>query len=421
MGAFEAVYADSGSPVPGLTADNLGDVLIGVSRSVFERSAFLGQASLPVSQTPELEKRLSALVSSGEEDVSASQVGDTLAEWQRKRQYRSKGAIPTLEARRSELGLALEAVRDVTGQIRDSKTEIDKYEEVRAKLKHQIDLYHAKQDSAQAEAYTRAEGELKRASEQLERLQAQLPEGGLPDKQALERARDQVAQLRGLDNSLKQAAQAVPEAQVAWEEAQARAEDPVFAGEASAARSRAQEADRRIEDLARRAAAGRPVCLAVSGCGGGAGAGRIWLGVGCPGGLCPDPSAGGAGGAGCGLRFGGGLGRHQEEVRRRDTGGAGRIPGFRAGGHRPGGGGLLRPAGRGGAGPGGAGAGSGGPGRSAGPGGMRIGRNCAPLVDTFAPEVKDVFGFSAAVTRGLTLLDALDKARQNRGERPAAV
>ena len=50
---------------------------------------------------------------------------------------------------------------------------------------------------------------------------------------------------------------------------------------------------------------------------------------------------------------------------------------------------------------------------------MRIGRNCAPLVDTFAPEVKDVFGFSAAVTRGLTLLDALDKARQNRGERPA--
>ena len=60
----------------------------------------------------------------------------------------------------------------------------------------------------------------------MERLQAQLPEGGLPDKQALERARDQVAQLRGLDNSLKQAAQAVPEAQAAWEEAQARAEDP---------------------------------------------------------------------------------------------------------------------------------------------------------------------------------------------------
>ena len=82
-----------------------------------------------------------------------------------------------------------EQITHVTGQIRDSKTEIDKYEEVRAKLKHQIDLYHAKQDSAQAEAYTRAEGELKRASEQLERLQAQLPEGGLPDKQALERAR----------------------------------------------------------------------------------------------------------------------------------------------------------------------------------------------------------------------------------------
>ena len=79
MGGFEVTYADNGSRVPGLTSDNLGDVLVGVSRSVFERSAFLGQAALPVSQTPELEKRLSALVSSGEEDVSDIQVRDTLS------------------------------------------------------------------------------------------------------------------------------------------------------------------------------------------------------------------------------------------------------------------------------------------------------------------------------------------------------
>ena len=38
--------------------------------------------------------------------------------------------------------------------------------------------------------------------------------------------------------------------------------------------------------------------------------------------------------------------------------------------------------------------------------------NLRTLVDTFAPEVKDVFGFSAAITRALTLLDSLEKAEE---------
>ena len=46
--------------------------------------------------------------------------------------------------------------------------------------------------------------------------------------------------------------------------------------------------------------------------------------------------------------------------------------------------------------------------------------NLRTLVDTFAPEVRDVFGFSAAITRALTLLDSLEKRRSG-GERPAAV
>ena len=67
LGGFEAIYADTGTPVAELNADNVGDVMIGVSRSVYERSAFLGQSALTVSQTPELEKRLAAVVSSGED------------------------------------------------------------------------------------------------------------------------------------------------------------------------------------------------------------------------------------------------------------------------------------------------------------------------------------------------------------------
>ncbi len=413
MGGFEVTYADSGNPVPGLTADNLGDVLVGVSRSVFERSAFLGQAALPVSQTPELEKRLSALVSSGEEDVSATQVRDTLSDWQRKRQYRTKGAIPTLEARRSELNLALETVRDVTSQIRASKMEIDKYDEMRAKLKHQIDLYHAKSDSAQAEAYAQAEGELKQAQQQLERLQAQLPEEGLPPKEELERARDEVAQLRGLDNSLKQAAQEVPAAQEALEAAQTRAEDPVYSGEAAEARSKAQGAQQQIETLERKAVAAvrnrwlLPVILILAA----AALFGVSYAVTGAAALLPGLGAGALAllGVVLGLVSHGSKKRCQAEIQKllqqfqvetkqeisqKAEDYCARLSEAQKAREE-----LER--------------------TQKAESDLEAQRQSAwndlrALVDTFAPEVKDVFGFSAAITRALTLLDSLDKARQRR-------
>lgn len=413
MGGFEVTYADNGSPVPGLTADNLGDVLVGVSRSVYERSAFLGQAALPVSQTPELEKRLSALVSSGEEDVSATQVRDTLSDWQRKRQYRTKGAIPTLEARRSELNLALETVRDVTSQIRSSKMEIDKYDEMRSKLKHQIDLYHAKSDSAQAQAYAQAEGELNQAQQQLERLQAQLPEGGLPPKEELERARDEVAQLRGLDNSLKQAAQEVPAAQEALEAAQIRAEDPVYSGEAAEARSKAQGAQQQIETLERKAATAArnswllPVILIV------VAAVAFGVAYAVTGTLALLPGLGSLAlvilGGLLGVLNHGSRKRCQAEIEKllqqfqvetkqqiaqKAEDYCARLSEAQKAREA-----LER--------------------TQKAESDLEQQRQDAwndlrSLVDTFAPEVKDVFGFSAAITRALTLLDSLDKARQRR-------
>ena len=72
MGAFQAVYADTGEPVEGMTGDNCGELLTGVGREVFERSAFLRQSGIAVGQTPELERRIAALVTTGEE-VSFSQ------------------------------------------------------------------------------------------------------------------------------------------------------------------------------------------------------------------------------------------------------------------------------------------------------------------------------------------------------------
>lgn len=85
-------------PVGFLTAENCGEVLLGVSREVFERTAFLGQGNAALDASPDLEKRVAALATSGEEDVSFSQVERRLKDWLNRRRSNSRnGLIPKLE------------------------------------------------------------------------------------------------------------------------------------------------------------------------------------------------------------------------------------------------------------------------------------------------------------------------------------
>ena len=70
MTDFQAVYTGTASPVEGLTGANCGETLLGVSREVFERSAFIRQSGLAITQDAGLERRVASLISSGDEDTS---------------------------------------------------------------------------------------------------------------------------------------------------------------------------------------------------------------------------------------------------------------------------------------------------------------------------------------------------------------
>ena len=78
MAEFQAVYADTGTVVDGLSGANCGETLLGVSREVFERSAFIRQSGLAISQDAGLERRITSLISSGEEDTSYTEAYDVL-------------------------------------------------------------------------------------------------------------------------------------------------------------------------------------------------------------------------------------------------------------------------------------------------------------------------------------------------------
>ena len=108
---FSAVYTGTDIPVPGLTAADAGEQLTGVSAEVFARSAFIGQGGLVVTGTPELEKRISAIVTSGEEASSYTEADAQLRAWLRRRRSGRHGALPELEGRITDGGRAAAPAR----------------------------------------------------------------------------------------------------------------------------------------------------------------------------------------------------------------------------------------------------------------------------------------------------------------------
>lgn len=99
MRSFEAHYTGTGLPVPELTGADAGQLLTGVPREVFERSAYIRQGDIPVTGSPELEKRISALVFAGDEDTSYSDADEVLRAWLRKR----RRALEDVESQMEQL------------------------------------------------------------------------------------------------------------------------------------------------------------------------------------------------------------------------------------------------------------------------------------------------------------------------------
>lgn len=110
LGQFRAWDLDSGEKIPELTADNCGETLLGVPRSVYLRSAFLGQNALTVTQDAALEKRLSSLVTSGDESVSAAETQKRLKDARNRIRHNKTGLLPDAERE-------LETVNDTLSQL----------------------------------------------------------------------------------------------------------------------------------------------------------------------------------------------------------------------------------------------------------------------------------------------------------------
>lgn len=178
MGVFRAYETASGVPVTELSGENCGRVLCGVERSVFERTAFIRQLGLTVTEDAALEKRLGALVTTGEDGAKSYSELEAELKKQRNRLIgsrtgRQSALTEQLSAVRKTLGglytLQDDALR-ITAEKAAAQEEVDRLEALEAryqraqKAKKRAGLADLEQKTAAQEALC---GDL---AEQAERL-----------------------------------------------------------------------------------------------------------------------------------------------------------------------------------------------------------------------------------------------------------
>lgn len=171
---FSATFTGTANPVPGLASADVGESLTGVSRSVFERSAFISQSSVGITASPELERRIAAIVSTGEETSSFSDTDKKLREWLRKRRYNNHGQLPELE---KEIEAAQSRQREASGKLTELEELFERAEEVSARsarLKSQVEESRKLQRKEVLSRLSDARSQLGAAQEKLENSRTHL-------------------------------------------------------------------------------------------------------------------------------------------------------------------------------------------------------------------------------------------------------
>ena len=222
MGAFSAFRAGTADPVPGVTAATCGEFLTGVPREVFERSAFIRQSGLAIDQDPELERRIAALITSGEEDTSYIEAAERLKKQLNRRRHNKTGLLPQLEREMAELRSAEDTGNQLKRQLTEARAAVENLEQQQKTLERQIAL-QTQEGRAQADARIQAwEARLREAEQALASLH--LSAAGLPDRSTLEQALGGLSSLEASQAAVDRAAAALSAAKQRSAEARQRLE-----------------------------------------------------------------------------------------------------------------------------------------------------------------------------------------------------
>lgn len=198
MGRFSAIYTGSGESVDGLTAADCGETLLGIPCEVYERSAFIRQSSLTVDASAELERRIAALITTGEEGQSFSEASAALKKQLNARKYNKSGRIPALEAEIAEQERSLAELSQLTRSRQEAEAALAAFDAEEASLRAQLRAHDICDAQGIRLAAAQARQRWQAAESSAEQLRRTLIENSIPPRDALEQGRMRLIALSSL-------------------------------------------------------------------------------------------------------------------------------------------------------------------------------------------------------------------------------
>ena len=194
MGEFLAYETKSGLEVLELNAQNCGEMLLGVERSVFLRTGFIRFSDLSVTDDEALRRRLNSLVTTGDENSAADSLAGELKTLKNRIRHNRTGLLPQAEAERERLEEKFREMKALEDRNDDILRQLDSNEDWRMALENHKDALAYAASLEDARKVHQAAEELKAARARFEELDTFCD--SLPDKQTVQDRLDEIHQLQ---------------------------------------------------------------------------------------------------------------------------------------------------------------------------------------------------------------------------------
>ncbi len=244
MGEFSAVYTGTNEPVPSLSAASCGETLLGISREVFERSAFIRQNSLSISQNADLERRIAALISSGQEDTSYTEAADALKKQLNRRRHNKTGQLPALEAELADLDRQLAESSSLAQQLAEARAEVSSLSASEQALQGELDQWDRWEAARQRQVLSDAAAAAEAAESRAAQVRKQLQRDQIPENETIARLRGAIVNLETTRKAVDKARAERDEAMNSLLRAEAAVNESPFAGQT------AEQAQREVQSTA---------------------------------------------------------------------------------------------------------------------------------------------------------------------------
>lgn len=230
MGDFRAVYAGTGDDAAGLSGQHCGETLLGVPREVFERSAFIRQAGLGITQDAELERRIVSLVTTGDESTSYTEAAGTLKHQLNRRRHNKTGDLPVLEAERAEILQCLEEMQIKQSSLTQATAQVSVLRAQEQDLMRRLENARRRQAAQKQDTLHAADTAARQTEESARQLRERAETERIPENETIGRLRGAIVNLETVRKALVKAREQRDTAQKEFLLAEAAVQESPFVG-----------------------------------------------------------------------------------------------------------------------------------------------------------------------------------------------